>query len=49
MTAPSVILNQLDNQVGVVDVGTGDTLAIVGPSSAGTANVPTSYARKSDP
>lgn len=43
---PSVILNQLDNQVGIVDPG-GERLAIIGASSAGPKTVGT-YARRSD-
>jgi hypothetical protein len=50
MSVPAITLNQLDNQVGVVDPGDGDRLAIVASAPLATVavGVPTLLARKSD-
>lgn len=47
MTVPAVVLNQLDNQLGIVDPG-GERLAIVGQCSSGPLNTPGIYSRRSD-
>lgn len=47
MSVPNVRLNQLDNQIGVAQA-LGDVLAIVGPASTGTKNVPVLLASRKD-
>lgn len=48
MTTPQINVTQLDGALGVLPSTAGRLLAVVGTSSAGTANVPTTFARVND-
>lgn len=48
MTQPKVTINELDGQMGILPPSAGRLLAMVGPSTGGTANVPTTLAKVSD-
>jgi len=47
MTLPSVTINTLDNQLGIVTIE-GDTVAVIGHSPLGTLNLSVGFNRKSD-
>jgi hypothetical protein len=48
MTVPAIIINKLEGGLGITAGATGRMLALMGPSSAGTANAPVALARASD-
>lgn len=48
MTQPSVTITELDGALGILPATFGKLFAIVGPSSAGTPNVPATFARIKD-
>lgn len=48
MVAPNVQITELDGQLGVLPPSSGALLALVGACSAGTANVPATYAKIKD-
>jgi hypothetical protein len=48
MTVPAVTLTEIDGALGVLPQSAGKILAVVGTSSAGTANVPATFGRVAD-